>query len=79
MFSLEVADNGFGIPKEHHSRIFEQYYRVPKGDIHDAKGFGIGLFHVKQIAGQLEGSIRVISSHNKGSRFVVEWPRKERG
>ncbi len=75
-FSLEVADKGLGIPKEHQSRIFEQYYRVPKGDIYSAKGFGIGLFHVKQIADQLEGSVKVFSSPNKGSRFVVEWPRE---
>ncbi|MBT3241898.1 MAG: HAMP domain-containing histidine kinase [Bacteroidetes bacterium] len=77
LFSLEVADQGPGIPKKHHNRIFEQYYRVPKGDIYDAKGFGIGLYHVKQIADQLEGSIKLISSPNRGSRFIVEWPRKD--
>ena len=76
IFSLEVADKGVGIPKEHQSRIFEQYYRVPKGDIYETKGFGIGLFHVKQIADQLQGDVKVYSSHNNGSRFVVEWPRR---
>ena len=79
VFSLEVADKGVGIPKRHQSKIFEQYYRISDGDICDTKGFGIGLFHVKQIANQLEGSVKVFSSPNKGSRFVVEWPRKVRG
>ena len=78
IFSLEVADKGFGIIKEHQSRIFEQYYRVPKGDIYETKGFGIGLFHVKQIADQLQGNVKVFSSPNNGSRFVVEWPREVR-
>jgi len=78
IFSLEVADKGFGIIKEHQSRIFEQYYRVPKGDIYEIKGFGIGLFHVKQIADQLHGNVKVFSSPNNGSRFVVEWPREVR-
>jgi two-component system phosphate regulon sensor histidine kinase PhoR len=78
VFSLEVADKGIGIQKKYQGRIFEQYYRVPNGDIHDSKGFGIGLFHVKLIADQLDGNIKVISSPNKGSRFVVEWPRKVR-
>jgi len=77
-FSLEVGDKGIGIPKRYQSRIFEQYYRVPNGDLYDTKGFGIGLFHVKQIADQLKGSVKVFSSPNKGSRFVVEWPRKFR-
>ena len=78
IFSLEVADKGVGIPKGHQSRIFEQYHRVPKGDIYETKGFGIGLFHVKQIADQLQGNVKVFSSPNNGSRFVVEWPRKVR-
>ena len=75
-FSLEVADKGIGIPREHQKHIFEQYYRVPTGDVHDNKGFGIGLFHVKQIVEQLGGRVKVISSRSKGSRFIVEWPRQ---
>jgi len=51
---------------------------VPKGDIYEIKGFGIGLFHVKQIADQLHGNVKVFSSPNNGSRFVVEWPREVR-
>lgn len=75
-FSIEVADRGIGIPKSHQKRIFDQYYRVPAGDTHDAMGFGIGLFHVKQIAMQLDGSVKVISSPRSGSRFVIEWSRE---
>ena len=77
-FSIEVADKGIGIPREHQKRIFEQYYRVPTGDVHDNKGFGIGLFHVRQIADQLGGKVKLISSQGRGSRFIVEWPRVKR-
>ena len=76
LLSIEVADKGIGIPKGKQSKIFDQYYRVPNGDIYDSKGFGIGLFHVKQITDQLGGKIKVFSAPNKGSRFVVELPRK---
>lgn len=75
-YIIEVSDKGIGIPREHQKHIFEQYYRVPTGDLHDAKGFGIGLFHVRQIVEQLGGKVKVISSRSKGSRFIVEWSRQ---
>ena len=75
-YIIEVSDKGIGIPREHQKHIFEQYYRVPTGDLHDAKGFGIGLFHVRQIVEQLGGKVKVISNRSKGSRFIVEWSRQ---
>ena len=71
---IEVKDNGIGITRDQQKLIFDQYYRVPTGDVHDITGFGIGLYHVKSILEQLGGEIRVDSDLNKGSKFVVKFP-----
>jgi len=71
---IEVKDNGIGISPDQQKLIFDQYYRVPTGDVHDIKGFGIGLFHVKRILDQIGGEIQVNSEINKGSQFVVKLP-----
>ena len=71
---IEVKDNGIGITRDQQKLIFDQYYRVPTGDVHDITGFGIGLYHVKCILEQLGGEIRVDSDLNKGSKFVVKFP-----
>lgn len=71
---IEVKDNGIGISPNQHKMIFDQYYRVSTGDVHNIKGFGIGLYHVKRIVDQMGGEIEVISALNKGSRFIVKLP-----
>jgi two-component system phosphate regulon sensor histidine kinase PhoR len=74
IIGIEISDNGIGIPKDQQSRIFEKYYRVPTGDIHDNDGFGLGLFHVKNITTKMGGKIKVVSSKGSGSCFTLEIP-----
>ncbi len=76
--AIEIIDNGIGIPSEHQQKIFDRFYRVPQGDVHDVKGFGLGLFHVKSIVEKLGGKISVSSNKGKGSMFVIELVRGER-
>jgi two-component system phosphate regulon sensor histidine kinase PhoR len=71
---IEISDNGIGIPKDQHSQIFEKFYRVPNGNIYDSNGFGLGLYHVKNIVTKMGGKIRVSSIKGKGSSFFIEFP-----
>ena len=67
-----VADNGIGIAKTHHRAVFRQFYRVPTGDIHDVKGFGLGLYYVRQVARAHNWRIRLESVPGQGSTFRLE-------
>jgi two-component system phosphate regulon sensor histidine kinase PhoR len=71
---VEISDNGIGIAKDQLTHIFEKYYRVPTGNVHDNNGFGLGLYHVKNIVTRMGGRIKVRSSKNRGSVFTVEFP-----
>lgn len=71
---LEIIDKGIGIDKRFHYRVFEKYFRVPKGNVHDVKGFGIGLAYVKRILEMHGGTITVQSELNKGSIFTIKLP-----
>jgi len=71
---IHFTDNGLGISKDNQKKIFDKFYRVPTGNIHNAKGFGIGLNYVSLIAREHRGSIKVSSVLNSGSTFIVTLP-----
>lgn len=72
---LTVQDNGIGIPKEHQANIFDRFYRVPTGNVHDVKGFGLGLSYVKKIIDMHDATIKVESALNKGTKFKIYFPQ----
>lgn len=74
--ALKIYDNGIGIDKKHINKIFEKYYRVPTGDLHNVKGFGLGLTYVRKIIDQYNGKIEVNSTKGEGTVFTILLPLK---
>ncbi len=71
---IRIQDNGIGISKENQLQIFEKFYRIPTGDIHDNEGFGLGLYFVKNTVKQMNGRIKVSSHPGRGTTFIIEIP-----
>ncbi len=71
---IKVSDNGIGIGKEDQKQVFDQFYRVPKGNVHDVKGFGIGLHYVKVMIEQHNGWVKLKSDPGVGSTFELYIP-----
>lgn len=77
---FEVADDGIGMASGEAERVFDKFYRIPSGDLHEVKGFGLGLYYVRTVAERHGGSVRAESAgRGRGSRFYIILPRYGRG
>jgi signal transduction histidine kinase len=72
---IRVSDNGHGISKEYLPEIFTPFFRVPQGNLHDVKGFGLGLSYVKKVIEAHKGKVSVSSKLNEGSTFTLAVPK----
>jgi len=73
--TFSVQDQGIGIAKEYQGKVFDQFFRVPHGDTHNVKGYGLGLSYVAGVIQQHKGQIMLDSEPDKGTRFTVFLPR----
>jgi two-component system, OmpR family, phosphate regulon sensor histidine kinase PhoR len=73
---LTVRDSGIGIPKEYQKKVFEKFFRVPSGDVHNVKGYGLGLNYVASVIKKFEGKVEVESDPGQGSLFKITLPRQ---
>jgi len=73
---IRISDNGIGIEPAQQKYVFEKFYRVPTGDLHPTKGFGLGLSFVKNIINLHKGEVWLESKAGQGSHFFLKIPRK---
>jgi two-component system, OmpR family, phosphate regulon sensor histidine kinase PhoR len=77
--TLSIEDNGVGIAPEYKNKIFEKFFRIPHGDTHDAKGYGLGLSYAAHIVRQHNGTIEIENQAGMGSTFTITLPRQKNG
>ncbi|HKK74375.1 MAG TPA: HAMP domain-containing sensor histidine kinase [Saprospiraceae bacterium] len=75
-YYLKISDQGIGIPKEYQSNVFEKFYRIPTGNIHNVKGFGIGLYYVQKICEAHGWTIKLESEEGEYARFSIFMPNQ---
>ena len=75
--TIEIEDNGCGIAKEYLGHIFEKFYRVPTGDVHTVRGYGLGLYYAKQVVELHKGTISIRSRVGKGTTVTIKLPGNE--
>lgn len=73
---LSVTDNGIGIPQEYKDKVFDKFFRIPHGDTHNAKGYGLGLSYVAQVIQKHNGTISVESQAGIGTKFIITLPKE---
>ena len=71
---ITVADNGIGIPAAYRKKVFDKFFRVPSGDTHNVKGYGLGLSYVAYVVERHKGKIEVVSEPGQGSSFIIQLP-----
>jgi two-component system phosphate regulon sensor histidine kinase PhoR len=75
-FQINISDNGIGMTSEVQKHIFDRFFRQPTGDVHNVKGFGLGLAYVKRMMDAHNGHIKLDSQPGKGTTFSLVFPRK---
>jgi signal transduction histidine kinase len=71
---ISVADNGPGIPQQYKDKVFDRFFRVPSGNIHNVKGYGLGLSYAKSIVGRHNGTLTLTSAPGGGTKFIINLP-----
>ncbi|WP_271782947.1 sensor histidine kinase [Aquimarina algiphila] len=73
-YEISIQDNGIGIPEKEYTKVFEKFYRVATGNVHDVKGLGLGLFYTNQIIKAHQGKIDIESKTDEGTKFIITIP-----